>query len=44
LQRAGNAAHRGKIGHALVVDPVPKLFGAEWFFAGGGDHFGELVA
>ena len=33
LQRPGNRGHPGKIGDALVVDPMPELLGAERCFA-----------
>ena len=44
LQGAGDAGHGCEVGDALVVDPVPELFGAEGFFADGFDFGGEFGA
>ena len=38
----GKTAHLSKIGHAVIVQPLPKLFGTKRLFAEGGNLFGKF--
>ena len=44
LQRPGDRGHAGEIGHALVVDPVPELLGAERRLADRGSSAAQFRA